>query len=167
MAEDTGIGVVGLQGAQQGRQRGLLGPGTGVGRAIVGIETALIADTDTVGVVLPGMGTGHLLGTAYMQLAVAGDIVVVAAGGEAPGPVTGLEGLEGETLVAACGRAVDDDQMDRSHGLEHRMWHSDRLFLKNVLLASGGDAALDSDGSKNTCNNGCNEFQHFYNFTPI
>ena len=93
MAEDTGIGVVGLQGAQQGCQRGLLGLGTGVGRLSSLVETALIADADTVGVVLPGMGTGHLFGAAYMQLAVAGDIVVVAAGGEAPGPVTGLEGL--------------------------------------------------------------------------
>jgi len=128
VAEDAGIGVVGLQGAQQGCQRGLLGPGTGVGRKTVLIETALIADADTVGIVLPGMGTGHLLGAAYMQLAVAGDIVVVAAGGEASGPVTGLEGLEGEALVAARGTAVDHDQMDLSHGLKHRMWHSGYLF---------------------------------------
>jgi hypothetical protein len=114
------------------------------------------------------MGTGHLFGAAYMQLAVAGDIVVVAAGGETPGPVTGLEGLDGKALVAARGTAVDDDQMNCSHGLEHRMWHGGYLFfLKNILLASGGDAALDSDGSKNTRNNGCNEFQHFCNFTPI
>ena len=130
MAEDTGIGVVGLQGAQQGCQRGLLGLGTGVGRLSSLVETALIADADTVGVVLPGMGTGHLFGATYMQRAVAGDIVVVAAGGETPGPVTGLEGLEGKALVAARGTAVDHDQMDLSHGLEHRMWHRATCFRK-------------------------------------
>jgi hypothetical protein len=45
--------------------------------------------------------TDHLLRTPYVQLAVARDVVMVAAHLEAAGAVTGIEGLEGERAVAA------------------------------------------------------------------
>lgn len=50
-----------------------------------------------------------------MELAVAGDIVVVADGYEAAGLVAGFEGLNTEAAVCPGGGAVDDDVGDLSH----------------------------------------------------
>ena len=44
----------------------------------IGIEASLIANTNRVGVVTTGMGSNHLLGAALVQLAVLGDVVMVA-----------------------------------------------------------------------------------------
>lgn len=46
----------------------------------MGIEAALVADAYGVGVVVQGVGSYHRLGTAGVDLAVAGDVVVVADG---------------------------------------------------------------------------------------
>ena len=116
VAEDAGRGVVGTKGTEQGREGGLLEGRAGVGRATVGVETALVADAEAVGVVALGVGTGDILGAGGMQAAVAGDVPVIAAAVVAPGPVTGRKGFHRETAVAAGGRAVDDDEIDRSHG---------------------------------------------------
>ena len=50
-----------------------------------------------------------------MDLAVAGDVVVVADGYEAAGLVAGFEGLSTEAAVCPGGGAVDDDVGDLSH----------------------------------------------------
>ena len=50
-----------------------------------------------------------------MDLAVAGDVVVVADGYEAAGLVAGFEGLNTEAVVCPGSGAVDDDEGDLSH----------------------------------------------------
>ena len=93
----------------------LLGVGAGVGRDAVGIEAALVADAYGVGVVVLGVSSYHRLGSAGVDLAVAGDIVVVADGYEAAGLVAGFEGLNTEAVVCPGSGAVDDDEGDLSH----------------------------------------------------
>lgn len=68
-----------------------------------------------MGVVVPGVGSYHRLGTTGVDLAVAGDIVVVADGYEAAGLVAGFEGLNTKAAVCPGGGAVDDDVGDLSH----------------------------------------------------
>ena len=46
VAENLGVGVIRLQGLQQGLHGVLLGLGAGVGRMAVGEQTALVADAD-------------------------------------------------------------------------------------------------------------------------
>ena len=79
VTEDFGIGVIDLQGSEQGDEGCTLGRGTGVFSTTFLVETTLVADSDGVGIVMPGVSTDHLLGAAEMQLSVAGDVVVVAA----------------------------------------------------------------------------------------
>jgi len=124
VAEDAGRGVVGTKGTEQGREGGLLEGRAGVGRATVGVETALVADAEAVGVVALGVGTGDILGAGGMQMAVTGDVVVVAAAVEAPCTVAGFKGIKRKRLVATCGRAVNDNQIDLSHGLPFLRAHS-------------------------------------------
>ena len=78
MTEDQGIGVVGLQTVQDCQQRGFLCGGTGVVRLSLFVETTLVADTDAVLVILPGMGTNGLLAPTGMDPAITGNVVVVA-----------------------------------------------------------------------------------------
>ena len=115
MADDLGIGVVGLQGAEKGDEGTLLGRGAGVGITATFVETAFVADADGVGVVVAGVGTDLRLVAALVQLAVAGDVVVVATAFPAFCLVTGIQCLEREILVAASGAAVDDDEINASH----------------------------------------------------
>ena len=79
VADDLGIGIVLLQGAEQREESFFLSRSAGVGGAAFLVETALVADTDGMGVVVAGMGADHLFGAAEVQLSVAGDVVVVAA----------------------------------------------------------------------------------------
>ncbi len=79
VADDLGIGIVLFQGAEQ-REEGLfLGGSAGVGGAAFLVKATLVADADGMGVVVAGVSPDHLLGTAEVQLSVAGDVVVVAA----------------------------------------------------------------------------------------
>ena len=56
-----------------------------------------------MGIVAAGMGSYHLLGTADVELAVAGDVVMVAGGLEATGLVAGLQVFDSEVLRGLCG----------------------------------------------------------------
>ena len=109
MPDDLGIGIVDLQGTEQGDEGGLLGQGTGVGGTALLVEAALVADADGVGVVVTGVCADHLFGTALIELAVAGDVVVVAAALPAAGLVHLVEHLHGDVLVGPRGRAVNHD----------------------------------------------------------
>lgn len=115
MTYDEGVGIVGAEALEQYTHGGFLCPGAGVGRAAAAVESALIADANAVGVVAAGMGTGQALGTAGIENAVAGDVVVIAHGMEATGLVTCLEVVEGEAAVGTCCRAVNDDKVDFTH----------------------------------------------------
>ena len=117
MSEDLGIGVVGLQTVEQGLEGSLLGFCPGVGRLAFLIETALVTDTDTVLVVVLGMGSLYIFGTGGVEFAVLGDVVVVADTVKASCPVAGFQVFHKEVLVAARGAAVDDDHVDASHNI--------------------------------------------------
>ena len=108
VAEDAGRGVVGTKGTEQGREGGLLEGRAGVGRATVGVETALVADADGVLVVMTGMGAGQILMTGLIDLTIACDVVVITGEPET-GIVTCDEVLDGEPTVAARGAAVNND----------------------------------------------------------
>ena len=52
VADDLGIGIVLLQGAEQREEGLLLGRGAGVGSAATFVEASLVADADGVGIVV-------------------------------------------------------------------------------------------------------------------
>ena len=103
MAKDLGIGVIGLQSSKQGDEGMLLGRGAGVGSFAIGIETALITNANGMGVVATGMGSNHLLGTAHVEFAILGDVVMVADGLVTSSLVTGFEVFRREVAGDASG----------------------------------------------------------------
>ena len=56
-----------------------------------------------------GMGTDHLLGTAWVDFTILGDVVVVTGGLETSSLVTGFEVFYREITVGSGRRAVDYD----------------------------------------------------------
>ena len=115
MAYDFGIGVIDFQRAEQGDEGCTLSRGAGVGRATTVIETALVTDADGMGIVMPGVSTDHLFWAADVELAVAGDVVVVAAAVPAFGTVHVVEHLESDVLVRAGGCTVNNKQIYSTH----------------------------------------------------
>ena len=109
MTKDLGIGIVDLQGSKQRDEGMLLGRGAGVVGLAIGIEATLIADADGMGVITTGMGTDHLLGAALVQLAVLGDVVMVARGLKTPTLVACLEVLGGKVLGDFRGGAMNNN----------------------------------------------------------
>lgn len=107
--------IVSTQTVEQGEERTLLGWCPGVSRFAFLVQSALIADPDTVLVVVTGMGSRYSLGTGDMQLSVLGDVVVVTDTVETSCPVARLQCLHWEITVAACSTAVDHDQINLSH----------------------------------------------------
>ena len=106
MTEDGGIGVVEAEAAEEFLHRYLLGEGTGVGWFAVGIESALIADGDAVGVVVTGVGADLSLWAARVEGTILGDVVVIADGFETFGEVTGFQVFYREVLGHTGCRAV-------------------------------------------------------------
>ena len=105
--DDLGIRVVLFQRDEQRVEGELLGRRAGVGGAASLVEATLVADADGVGIVVAGVGADHLLGTAEVQLSVAGDVVVVAAALPAFGFVHLVEPFQRNMLVRPRGRAVN------------------------------------------------------------
>lgn len=94
VAEDLGIGIIELQGAEQGDKGCTLSRGTGVCSTTFLVETSLVANTNRVGIVVAGVSTDHLFWSALMKLTVTGDVVVVAAAIPAFGTVHLVKKLE-------------------------------------------------------------------------
>ena len=115
VTEDLGFGIVGAEALEKLYHGLFLGWGSGIGWTAVGIKAALVADADAVGVVMLGMGAGHLLGTARIDGAVLGDVVVVADGAEATSLVAGFQGFYWEIPGYPCSCTVDYYQIDFSH----------------------------------------------------
>ena len=109
MAEDFCIRVVEAEAAEEFLHRYLLCEGTGVGRFAVGIESALIADGDAVGVVVSGVSADLSLWAARVEGTILGDVVVVADGFETSGEVTGFQVFYREVLGHTGCRAVQYD----------------------------------------------------------
>ena len=115
VTEDFGIGVIDLQGSEQGDEGCTLGRGASVFSTTFLVETTLVADSDGVGIVMPGVSTDHLLGAAEVQLSVAGDVVVIATAVPAFGTVHLVELLERNVLIRARCRTVNYNQIYSSH----------------------------------------------------
>ena len=56
-----------------------------------------------------GMGTDHLLGTARVDFAILGDVIVITGGLETSGLMTGFEVFDREISVGSGCRAMDYD----------------------------------------------------------
>ena len=78
-----------------------------VGIAALFVEASFIADANGMLVVMAHMCAGYMLRTAFVILAIAGDVPVVATVvGIASGAMTALQVFESEILVAACRAAM-------------------------------------------------------------
>ena len=78
MAEDEGARITLPELAKQCEQRALLAHGARVLRSAVGIESALVAYSDGVGVVSLAVGAYAIYVAALAYLPVASDVVVIA-----------------------------------------------------------------------------------------
>ena len=56
-----------------------------------------------------GMSADHLLGTAWVDFAILGDVVVITGGLETSSLVTGFEVFDREITVGSGRRAVNND----------------------------------------------------------
>lgn len=111
MAHDFCVRVIGFQGAEQGDESCTLGWRAGVFRTPFLIQASFIADTDGVGVVMPGMHTDFFLVTGLIELAVALDVVVIADTFVVEaGIVAGAKHVDREALVAAGRRTMNNNK---------------------------------------------------------
>ena len=111
VTHDLGIGVIFLECAEEGNQRCTLFWGAGIFIHAIFVQAAFITDANRMGVVMAGMHTDLLFITRLIDLTVLLNVVVV--GDPFPvetGIVTLLKHSDGEALVAAGGRTMDDDQ---------------------------------------------------------
>ena len=118
VTEDDCLGVIDAERLEQGMQGGFLLLGARVFGTALGIQSALVADADGVLVVVAGVGADEVLVARLVDLAVAGDVVVVA-GESVPAVVAGDERRHRERLVLPRRTAVDDYQINLSH-IAHR-----------------------------------------------
>ena len=116
MAHDQGFGETFLQLADQSQQRGFLFRGAGVARTARSVQPAFVADADGVAVVILAVRPHLFQRTAPVDLAVAGEVEVVADVAEtAVTDVVTAAGLKAKALPLRGGRAMEDDQGDRAH----------------------------------------------------
>ena len=132
MAQDLGIGIIHAQAMQQFLHRHFLCQGTGVGGMAVRVESALIADTYGVGVVVAGMSPCDALRPAGIEGAVLGDVIVIADGVEAACLMTGFQLFNSEVLVHSRGAAMHHNQIDVSHDI--RFFTLLPFYFFNLLL---------------------------------
>ena len=145
VTENLGFGIVGAEALEKFYHGLLLGWRAGVGGIAVGIETALVANANAVGVVMLGMGAGFALGTAGIDHAVFRDVVVVADGSEATSLVAGFQGFYWEIPGYPCGGTMDYDQIDFSH---NEFFFINFSFLYNYnIFFSNHPVPLSKEGS--------------------
>ena len=110
MTHDGGIGVVFLKGTEEGDEgRTLLG-GAGVGGLAFLVQASFIADADGMGIVVSGMHANLFFFACLVDLSVFLDVVVIAdALVMEAGVMAVTQPIDGETLVAARGTAMNDD----------------------------------------------------------
>ena len=115
MANNLGFGIVGAEALKKLDHGLLLGWSACVGWVAVGIETALVANADAVGIVMLGMSTDFALRAAWIDDAIFGDVVVVTDGAEASCLVTGFKVFDREVAVGSGGRAMNYYKVYFSH----------------------------------------------------
>ncbi len=116
VALDFSIRIVHLQRSEQGYQGGALLWGSGVGLAPSLVQSSLVANADGVGIVVEGVHAYLLLWACLVDLAITGDVVVVADALAVEAVVVVVtEPVDSVLLVAAGSTAVDDDEIDSTH----------------------------------------------------
>jgi len=100
VAKDLGIGVVDLEGAEQGDEGCTLGWGACVGWIAFLVQAAFVTNADGVGVVVAGVHTDLVFRASQMDLAVfLNEVVVANAFSVETGVVTGAEHTNGKPLI--------------------------------------------------------------------
>ena len=108
---DLGIGIVFLEGTEEGNQRCTLFRGAGIFILAFLVQASFVADANRMGVVMAGMHADLLFITRLIDLTVLLNVVVVSDPFPVEtGIVTLLKHSDGEALVSAGGRTMDDDQ---------------------------------------------------------
>ena len=107
VSHNLSIGVINLQRAEQGDKGCSLSWSAGVSRTPSVIKATFVTDTNGMGIVMLGMSTNHFFGTPDVELAITGDVVVVAAAVPSLSTMHLVEHLERQMLVRARGRTVD------------------------------------------------------------
>ena len=115
MAAEAAAGIVAQQQHYEHPQGVFLKIGAGIGWMSVRIESAFVADAQTVGVVAADMRTGLCHGTERLYIAVPADVIVITCAGEAPAQVVCRQVVLRIAAVAAGGGTMDDDKIDESH----------------------------------------------------
>ena len=116
VAHDLGIGVIDLQRAKQGDEGSSLFWGTRIGSVAFLIKPTFIADTDGMGVVVPGMHADFCFVTGLIELAIAFNVVVIAdAFAMETGVMAVAKHVDREALVAAGRRAMNYNQIYCTH----------------------------------------------------
>ena len=111
MPHDLGIRVVFLEGAEEGNQCCTLFRGAGIFIHTIFVQAAFITDANRMGIVMTGVHADLLFITRLIDLTVLLNVVVVSDPFPVEtGIVTLLKHSDGEALVAAGGRTMDDDQ---------------------------------------------------------
>ena len=112
---EAAAGIIAQQQHYEHPQGVFLKIGAGIGRMSVRIESAFVADAQTVGVVAADMRTGLCHGTKRLYIAVPADVIVITCAGEAPAQVVCRQVVLRIAAVAAGGGTMDDDKIDESH----------------------------------------------------
>ena len=104
---------------------------------------------------MAGVHSHFFLIAGLIELSIALNIVVIAyAFAVEAGIVADTEHIDGETLIAAGGTAMHDNQIDMTT-------HSDTLLKPVGLTTLNGDCSQDR---RDDC---CDESQHLYDGSPI
>ena len=90
--------------------------GHGVARLALLIKPSLIADADRASIIRSGMSPYLQQLAVLRHRTIFSDVEVIADALETTSFVACLQGLYGEVLRYFCGRTVDDDQIDFTHG---------------------------------------------------
>lgn len=115
MSHDFGLGELVAEAHKQCPKGVALGGGSGVGWVAVGIQSTFVGYADGCEVVALGVCAWLLDGAHFVGYSVGGDVVMVAASGEAALAVGGFQCRRSERTVGTCGGAMDDDSFDWSH----------------------------------------------------
>lgn len=115
MAVKGGLGEYGLKGFYKGDESTLLRLVKCVGRTATTVETANVADADTVLIVTIGMGSHLVDGATGMEGAVEVDDKMIANVLKPPFEMPAAYLVDGVVAVFTGGCAVDNDIVDFSH----------------------------------------------------
>ena len=115
VTDDLCIGVIDLQGSEQGDESCTLCWGTSVFCTSFLVKTTFVADADRMGVVMPGMSADLFFRASDVELTITGNVVVVATAIPAFSAVYVVEQLKRQMLVRPRCRTVNYYQIYSSH----------------------------------------------------